>query len=143
VQPEEACDYDDDNHDADDVENVHWVLRSRHALVPHLTQTICASPITAMPSFRDNNPVRQPWRRWSHGAAPSSQPLKAPDHWNRYRKARNGAGAAATFLRGMTFLQRKYLGIKINLGYRYVENDMAAIKVARARDQVSEIAMRI
>jgi hypothetical protein len=31
VQSEEACNYDYDDHDADDVKNVHCVLRLRHA----------------------------------------------------------------------------------------------------------------
>jgi hypothetical protein len=31
VQTKEACNKDDNDHDADDVKNVHWVLRLRYA----------------------------------------------------------------------------------------------------------------
>ena len=33
MQPEESCNNDDDNHDADEIENVHYTLRLSHARI--------------------------------------------------------------------------------------------------------------
>jgi hypothetical protein len=35
AQSQETCNYDNYDHDADDVENVHWILRLRHARLQH------------------------------------------------------------------------------------------------------------
>jgi hypothetical protein len=63
VQPEKACDKEDDDDDADDVENVHGVLRLRHARFQHESAALQQERPGLQVCSTGHGSRR--WQRWS------------------------------------------------------------------------------